>query len=331
MSSVPITVPNVSNAVAAAAGAKDTCVLLSTGSIQCWGDNEYGQLGNGSSTISYVPVLVSGISNAIGIASSGDRYCALLNTGSIQCWGYTDSQNDNTPVNVFSNSKTIALSCSCALLSTGSIHCRGDEYNAQLATHPFDVSSISNAIAVTDACAVLNTGSVQCWGYNTYGGLGNGTTTDSAVPVRVTGISNAIAIAIGSQYRCALLSTGSIRCWGNDGARGQVPVDVSDISTAVAVAAGDEHGCALLRDGSVQCWGDNGLGQFGIGTVSYAPITAPSAVSGISTAIAVSASYNHTCAVLRDGSVQCWGGNDYSKLGIGIPVYSAVPVTVNGF
>ena len=126
-------------------------------------------------------------------------------------------------------------------------------------------------------CAVLTDASVRCWGDNNDGQLGNGSQTDSASPVGVSGIGNAVAVVAGDRHSCALLADGSVRCWGyrgfssgfgtvrsglmGDGGTGVtpalVPVTVSGIGTAVALATGPSHTCALLQDDSVSCWGSS--------------------------------------------------------------------------
>ncbi|MDO8412846.1 MAG: hypothetical protein Q7S51_03530, partial [Gallionellaceae bacterium] len=112
-------------------------------------------------------------------------------------------------------------------------------------------------------CAVLNDGSVRCWGNNSSGKLGDGSTTDSSIPVAVSGISTAVEVSAGSNHSCAVLSDGSVRCWGDNfsgqlgngsTARSSTPVAVSGLSTVVAVSAGSSYSCAVLSDGAVRCW-----------------------------------------------------------------------------
>jgi hypothetical protein len=116
------------------------------------------------------------------------------------------------------------------------------------------------------SCALLSSGSIRCWGDNSYGKLGNNSIISSSVPVTVSGITTATAIAVGQNHSCALLSSGSIQCWGdnsygklgnNSTINSSVPVTVSGITTATAIALGYDHSCALLADGSLQCWGKN--------------------------------------------------------------------------
>ena len=188
-------------------------------------------------------------------------------------------------------------------------------------------------------CALLSNGTVQCWGVNLSGQLGNGTTTFSSTPVAVSGITTATAVSAGNDHTCAVLSNGTVQCWG-DNLSGQLgnggapafsstPVAVSGITTATAVAAGDSHHtCARLENGTVQCWGDNFSGQLGNGTRTFS--STPVAVSGITTATAVSAGVFHTCASLENGTVQCWGYNAFGRLGNGTTTSSSTPVPVIG-
>ena len=206
------------------------------------------------------------------------------------------------------------------------------------------VNGISNAVAIaagaTHSCAVLQTGHVDCWGADDQSQLGDGdgSNTASSVPMEVSGITHATAIASGTFHACALLKAGTVSCWGSnsDGSLGDgtanpttVPVTVSGVTTAMAVAAGADHSCALLSNGTVWCWGQNSYGQLGNGT--YNPSDAPVQVSGITNATTIAAGGAHTCARLSTGSVVCWGWNNYGQLGNGsMPTNSDVPVTVSG-
>jgi alpha-tubulin suppressor-like RCC1 family protein len=288
------------------AGHEIACALYAEGTVACWGADELG--GNGLAVDSSTPVLVRGMNSATAISVGEFSACALLASGKIECWG----------VNLQGQ------------LGNGS--------NVEQSLTPVAVSGVSNATAVSvgseDACALLASGTVDCWGDNTWGELGNGTTTNSSTPVAVSGLSKVVAIAAGFEHNCAVLSDGAIECWGN-GAGGELgngattssstPVVVSGLNSAIAVSGGLDHTCAVLSGGTVECWGENGSGELGNGTQS--PSSTPVAVSGLSNAIAVSAGENHTCAVLADGTAECWGG---PFLGNGTANGSFTPVVVSG-
>src|SRR6202035_1752865 len=106
---------------------------------------------------------------------------------------------------------------------------------------------------------------------------------------------------------------------------------VSDLTAVTSVAAGDEFGCALLGDGTARCWGLGESGQRGDGTLTQMS-TVPVAVSGLASAAAVTAGYDHACALLADGTMRCWGANTYGQLGDPStpPPGSSVAVAVNG-
>ena len=265
------------------------------------------------------------------------------------------SNNDNS-----SNSQRLLKSVSdisvgplfsCALLSNGTIKCWGA--SSALGTDPNNTSiivpEISNASSVSvggeHACAVIFDSTIKCWGRNQRGQLGDGTRNENETnsPVTVFGISDAIEISAGRYHTCAVLSDGTIKCWGYN-SLGQVgagtnatsdiesnPVTVTGISNAISVSAGNDHTCAVLSDGSVRCWGTAfSLGD-GISTNSF-----PSGhfktveVTGISNAISVSAGGSHTCALLSDGSIKCWGYNYDGQLGDASNTTRITPVNVAG-
>ncbi|MEK6683281.1 MAG: kelch repeat-containing protein [Nitrospirota bacterium] len=186
-------------------------------------------------------------------------------------------------------------------------------------------------------CAILADGTVKCWGNNYSGQLGNGTTTNSSIPVSVSEITTAVSIAAGTNHTCAVLSDGTAKCWGfnlygqfgnGTTTNSSTPVAVSGITTAVSIAAGGGHNCAVLSDGTIRCWGLNFWGQLGNGTGTNS--STPVAVSGITTAVGISVGYHHTCAVLSNSTVKCWGYNVFGQLGNGTTTFSLTPVTVSG-
>jgi alpha-tubulin suppressor-like RCC1 family protein len=310
----PVAVPGITNAIEVAAGGSHVCALLADGSVKCWGDNQFGELGIGYTSKDSTPVRVTGITNAIAITAGAADTCALLSGGTIDCWGaniYGELGNGTT-----TNSST-----------------------------PVPVSGITNAVAVTagyvSTCATLSSRGVDCWGYNAYGEVGNGTTTNSSTPVPVSGITTASAAAVpavGAFHTCAPLSSGGVDCWGYN-EQGQLgngttsrdslsPVAVSAITNATTVAAGYYHTCASLSGGGADCWGENPFGELGNGTRTNS--STPVAVSGITRATGVTGGEAHSCARLIGGGVDCWGDNIDGQLGNGTTTSSLTPVTVTG-
>jgi len=372
------TATGVSPAAAIDAGSFHTCARLQDGTLRCWGLNDSGQLGDGTTTNALTPVAVAGVAGAAAVSGGGFHTCARFPDGTLECWGRNDSGqlgdpatttfSSATPVRVTGITSAASMTAggfhTCALLGDGTVQCWGENDFGQLGNGtsdpvpgspttvnptPVAVSGITSAVAVSaggwHTCALLRDGTIQCWGQNTYGQLGDGSPITrpapgrSSTPVTVTGITTAIAIEAGIFHTCARLADGTLRCWGrNDEGRlgngttadSSTPTIVSGIAPAAA-APGAEHACALLQDGTVRCWGDNNWGQLGNGSPAGATATTPAtAVTGITTATAASSGAEHTCALLQDGSVQCWGRNTDGRLGNGTTTNAFTPVTVVG-
>ena len=332
--------------VSLAAGGAHTCALLGDGTVKCWGNNEHKQLGRwGGGSDQATPQQVEGLSNVKAIAAGSAHTCALLGDGTVQCWGSNEHKQlgvvhpnfspDPQQVEGLSDVKAIAAGTArtCALLGDGTVQCWGENRGKGEYDHatPQLTMDSSKAIAAGDSytCAISEDGTVKCDGamYNLCESWGD-------LEKNIGGLSNVKAIAVGEKHMCALLD-GTVQCWGENeynqvgvetGGECYKPTDLEPFikfTNVKAIAAGEKHTCALLEDKTVKCWGDNEDKQLGVDTLwkddngdEIYKSSTPQQVQDLSKVKAISAGEEHTCALLEDGTVQCWGSNEHKQLGV---------------
>lgn len=307
----PVKIDGMSSVKSVAAGYDHTVILTADGKMYTWGSNSNGQLGDGTTTPRMTPAQVSDARmTGIKAIAAGFRYSlALRDDGTVWAWG----KNDKGQLGI--NTQT-------------------DGYTPRQVTTLSGSVMTSIAAGYSHALAVRNDGTIWAWGNNDNSQLGNNATTDSAVPVQVSGLTTGSDVAAGNLYSLALLKDGSVRAWGYN-ASGQLgdgtttnrttPVQVMNLASTADIVAGYDHAVARLTNGTVWTWGDNSNGQLGDGTT--AARTAPQQVSALSGALAVSAGQDDTLALLRTGDAfWAWGWNANGQLGDGTTTERQLPV-----
>lgn len=327
-----------------AAGARHTCLRADSGTIKCWGDNTYGQLGVGDTQVrgdqagelgDNLPVVVLG-RPAVEVVAGDYHSCARLDDGSVKCWGLNRVGE----------------------LGIGNDETQGDAPGEMQNLPAVNLGTGRRAAQVVagsgHTCARLDNGVVKCWGNNAYGQLGLGDTahrgrltTDlgDRLPAVNLGTGRlAVELVAGGFRTCARLDNGALKCWGQNDA-GQLglgdtlnhgdqtnemgdrlaAVNLGTGRLAVQLAAGRDHTCARLDDNQLKCWGLNSSAQLGVGATfnqgdengEMGDVLPAVNLGSNRHAISVAAGLQHSCAILDDGTLKCWGANGAGELGAG--------------
>jgi alpha-tubulin suppressor-like RCC1 family protein len=330
--------PPLSGAQQLALSASHSCARLVGGEVRCWGANDSGQLGDGTTENRLTPAVVvqsPGGPSLTGVlrVELGDQHsCALRNDGQVHCWGYNGSGQLGNNTNTTQSTPTPVL-------------------QAPGGGPVIDADGL--VVGARHGCLRLTNGQARCWGHNKAGQLGDGTQDNRLTPVLVlqslggpplTGIQE---LGLGDSHSCARLAGGDVRCWGSNGS-GQVgdgttefrltPATVLQSPGGAALTGvqeltlGEDHSCARLAGGNVRCWGSNLVGQLGDGTKvnQLTPVLVLEAQGGspLAGVQGVAPGWYHSCARLAGDDVRCWGDNDFGELGDGTTAPQLTPVRV---
>ena len=316
------------------------CVILGDGSVRCWGQGSSGALGYGDKLklgdqpgeLPLQPVNVGG--KVVQMDLGVDHSCALMATGKVRCWGY-GSQGQ---------------------LGQGNMQTLGDG-PGEMPVADVDLAPKVLQIAAggRHTCALIEGGSVRCWGYGALGQLGYNNPTSLLTPPAqdVPGVFTVKQLALGSDFSCALSAAGEVRCWGlaaygqlgngDSGAVGEGPNEVPPEPSKVGsfndkvqrIACGLEHACALLASGAVRCWGNNidkQLGPNPDAQVGNQPgeMPPPNVNLGGVKAVQIAAGQRHSCALLANKKVKCWGASPEEGIPGGSNAFPPPDVDVGG-
>lgn len=292
-----------------AAGAHSTCAIRSDTSLWCWGSNTYGQLRLSGTSNRLVPTEVSGTS-WVKVACGQTDACSIRTDGTLSCWGNNGSGQ-------------------LGAATTGA------ELRTEVPGGPWQVI----APGAYQSCGIWGDGTLWCWGDNTNGQLGTGNTVATSSPTQVTGTGWS-QVSTSYYHTCATKLDGTLWCWGlnanlelADASVGfrMVPGQVGG-SDWTQVVTGLYHTCATKQDKSLWCWGGNTAGQLGN---SSAPILAQGSQGGVSIPLQVAGAWDnisaglaHTCGIMSDLSLWCWGDNSSGQLGNGTQIATSAPVPV---
>jgi alpha-tubulin suppressor-like RCC1 family protein len=326
-----------------AAGQGHSIVLGPDGSLLTWGENQDGQLGDGTRLTRSAPSPLNGLRGFAAVAAGGSHTLALKG-GVVWTWGdnrrgqlgVPEVEGALVPVPLMDLTDVVAISAgethSIAVRKDGKLWTWGDDRWGQLGVRAQPSPSVpSRMLGLTEvrvasaggrhSLALLSDASVWGWGSNAEGQIGEAGGIERVPPTRVGGLPGATAIAAGGRHSLAISVEGQVWSWGSNqyGQLGDAwssaratPGVVGGLSEVKAISAGGGHSLALRQDGSVWSWGDNRAGQ--LGDPSRTESSVPLYVSGLPEIIAIAAGATHSIAIAKDGTIWTWGGGTEGEL-----------------
>ena len=406
---LPIDLGSGRHARSVSVGPNDTCAILDDDSLKCWGFNGYGNLGLGDTDArgdspgemgDQLPAIDLGQHGRVrAVVMGGGFNCAILDDSTLKCWGDNSlgtlglgdrARHGDEPGEMGQALPAVKLGTrrkvrhalatyynACAELDNGAIKCWGSSATGMLGIGPsnmrgddaanmgdhlpsFDlgassVKSFASGFGYHFGCALLSNATIKCWGANSFGQLGIGRSSNTgdepgdmgdALENASLGTDRSVkTIAPGNYHSCVLRDNGDVKCWGanlyaslgqgdtmrRDGRPALMGNNLRKVNlgagrSATALAVGADHSCAILDDGSVKCWGDNSKGELGLGDSNDrgdAPGEMGDALPVVDLGVgarakSLSLGYRHTCALLDDDTIKCWGWNLSGQLGIGV-------------
>jgi alpha-tubulin suppressor-like RCC1 family protein len=325
-----------------AAGVGHSCVLRESGSVECWGANGSGQLGDGTTQDRSSPVTVQGLGDAQEVALGRSHSCARRKSGLVVCWGANDKGQLGSgteapsarpiPVRGLTDATTIVAGedHTCAVRATNAVVCWGNNRDGQLGNltrnnwlEPVQLRGLDDtktiAAGARHTCVLRKTGGVICWGANERGQLGDGTTNGHERPTAVADMAGLQGLAAAGSRTCGF-TTQAVFCWGEyDGQPATSPrkvVERSEGDNIVELALGPAHACVRQLSGAARCWGANGDGRVGDGTLEPRSQAVSLALGSV---VDLALGHRHSCALQNDGKVLCWGDDAGGALGRGDP------------
>ena len=316
---VPVQASGLTGVVSVAAHFDHSLALKSDGTVWAWGDNETGELGNGTSPSSNVPLPVSTLAGVVAVAAGQTDSLALKSNGTVWAWGDT--------------------------IAPGGVDVGPDS------AVPVEVNGLTGVTEIasgeTHRLALKSDGTVWAWGSNYYGQLGNGTTKSSPVPTLVSGLTDVLAIGAGASHSLALKSDGTVWAWGYNyscqlgngtGSVVTTPVQVQGLFGVVAIAGGTAHSVALKSDETVWAWGDNARGELGDMFIGNDPnpytggagTCQPVQATGLTGVVAIAAGGFGSLALKNDGTVWAWGSINGDDVPVAVSGLTEVYVIARG-
>lgn len=321
------------------------CALKTNGDLYCFGKNDNGQVGNGTTLDVLEPTKI--LEDVASVVLGMNNACVITTNAKLYCWGLNDkgqignnsTTNVSSPTQVLENVRSVNIKNknTCAITLNNNLYCWGNNTNGQVGN-----ASVQNVLVPTKilesikkiingnntSCAITLDNELYCWGKNQYGQVGDNTSIDKISPVKV--LEDVKDVALGNYHTCAVKTNNTLYCFGRN-QYGQIgngttvnqlsPVQV--LTNVKSTTLENDISCAILSDDTAKCWGRNDYAQ--VGNMSTENAVLPEEVLEIGTAKKIFLSNATTCVLSTDNNFYCWGRNAYGQLANGSNIDDDIP------